>query len=66
MRLLILSDLHREFWEKRQVSFDLACLSPDVVVLAGDIDTGDARSIQWAQAAGCAVQLSAFSQHADK
>jgi len=51
MRLLILSDLHREFWNEHQVSFDLATSKPDAVVLAGDIDTSGVRSVQWAETA---------------
>ncbi|WP_028101538.1 metallophosphoesterase [Pseudoduganella violaceinigra] len=49
MRLLILSDLHREFWRKHQVSFDTAASAPDAVVLAGDIDTNGVRAVQWAE-----------------
>lgn len=48
MRLLILSDLHREFWKRRQVGFDLSESQPDVVILAGDIDTSGVRAVQWA------------------
>lgn len=48
MRLLILSDLHREFWKKHQVTFVAAEIRPDVVVLAGDIDTSGVRAVQWA------------------
>lgn len=48
MRLLVLSDLHREFWTKHQVSFDLAASVPDLVVLAGDIDTSGERAVEWA------------------
>lgn len=56
MRLLVLSDLHREVWyrgtrfggvEDHFPPIDLAVSRPDVVILAGDIDTGD-RAVQWA------------------
>jgi predicted phosphodiesterase len=57
VRLLILSDLHREIWYREQTRYegqvdhfpiiDLACSRPDVVVLAGDIDVGD-RAVTWA------------------
>lgn len=58
MRLLILSDLHREIWYREQThhevqvdhfpTIDPAVSRPDVVVLAGDIDTGD-RAVAWAR-----------------
>ncbi|WP_207776441.1 metallophosphoesterase [Stenotrophomonas sp. SPM] len=56
MRILVLSDLHRELWSASDASRrhflehsqpDLATCKPDAVVLAGDIDTGD-RAVQWA------------------
>jgi len=47
MRLLILSDLHREFWT-RQIVFDTSTGKPDAVILAGDIDTSGVRAVQWA------------------
>jgi len=47
MRLLILSDLHREIYPNRNLKIDLEVSKPDVVILAGDIDKGP-RSIQWA------------------
>lgn len=47
MRLLILSDLHREIYANRDLGIDLAVSKPDVVILAGDIDKGS-RSIEWA------------------
>lgn len=56
MRLLILSDLHREVWYRGTRYFGMEdhfpairpeASRPDVVVLAGDIDTG-ARGIEWA------------------
>lgn len=48
MRLLVLSDLHREFWNKHQVQFDVAKIAPDAVILAGDIDTSGLRAVDWA------------------
>lgn len=60
MRLLILSDLHREIWYREQTRYegqadhfpiiDIARSRPDVVVLAGDIDVGD-RGVTWADEA---------------
>lgn len=56
MRLLILSDLHREVWrDAPSVASDalsaylpdLSISRPDVVVLAGDIDVGE-RAVDWA------------------
>lgn len=57
MRLLILSDLHREIWYRpgtRPIGWvdpfpriDLEASCPDVVILAGDIDVG-ARAVEWA------------------
>lgn len=57
MRLLILSDLHREIWYREQTRYegqvdhfpaiDIARSRPDVVVLAGDIDADD-RGVTWA------------------
>jgi predicted phosphodiesterase len=47
MRLLILSDLHREIYPNRNLGIDLEISKPDVVILAGDIDKGP-RSIEWA------------------
>lgn len=47
MRLLILSDLHREIYPNRDLGIDLEVSKPDVVILAGDIDTR-AHSIEWA------------------
>ena len=46
MRLLILSDLHREVWRENAPAIDLSG-HPDAVILAGDIDTG-ANAIAWA------------------
>lgn len=60
MRLLILSDLHREIWCRDGATaggwgdscpkIDLSVSRPDVVVLAGDIDVG-ARGVEWAEKA---------------
>lgn len=47
MRLLILSDLHRELWRDEAPQGDLAQSCPDAVILAGDIDTGS-RAVAWA------------------
>jgi predicted phosphodiesterase len=47
MRLLVLSDLHREIWKDLGPKIDLTVSRPDVVILAGDIDTG-ARAVGWA------------------
>jgi predicted phosphodiesterase len=57
MRLLILSDLHREIWRRTQINhpggvdpcrqIDLSVSRPDAVVLAGDIDVGTA-AVNWA------------------
>jgi hypothetical protein len=53
MRLLILSDLHREIRREFAPRIDLSISHPDVVVLAGDIDLG-ARAISWAMSASWA------------
>lgn len=47
MRLLILSDLHLEIRRSDPLRFDLDQSRPDVVILAGDIDTG-ANAVPWA------------------
>lgn len=57
MRLLILSDLHREVWSRPRAwhggmvdlspTFDLTRSRPDAVVLAGDIDQGE-QGVTWA------------------
>jgi predicted phosphodiesterase len=47
MRLLILSDLHRNQWREHAVSIDTGASRPDLVILAGDIDSG-ARGVDWA------------------
>jgi predicted phosphodiesterase len=50
MRLLVLSDLHREAWgaDDPFPAIDLDASRPDLVVLAGDIDVG-ARAVAWAE-----------------
>jgi len=60
VRLLILSDLHREVWYGMQTwyegkadpfpAIELARSRPDAVILAGDIDVGP-RAVAWAEAA---------------
>lgn len=47
MRLLILSDLHRELWRESAPLIDPDRSRPDVVILAGDIDIG-AKAVEWA------------------
>ena len=47
MRLLILSDLHREIWKTSFPAIDPSISKPDAVILAGDIDVG-ARAVEWA------------------
>ncbi len=47
MRLLILSDLHHELWREHAPSIDRALSQPDIVILAGDINTG-AKAVVWA------------------
>lgn len=47
MRILPLSDLHREIYPNRDLGINLAVSKPDVVVLAGDIDQG-IKAVQWA------------------
>ena len=62
MRILVLSDLHREIWYRPQIQredegmvdpcpkIDLAVSRPDVVVLAGDIHVGS-QAVEWANQA---------------
>lgn len=50
MRLLILSDLHREVWGEMPIGIDLEAGRPDVVILGGDIDNG-IGGVEWAQRA---------------
>lgn len=47
MRLLILSDLHHELWREFAPRIDPSVSQPDIVVLAGDINTGG-RAVEWA------------------
>jgi predicted phosphodiesterase len=47
MRLLILSDLHHELWRNYAPRIDPSVSQPDVVILAGDINTG-ANAVAWA------------------
>ena len=47
MRLLILSDLHHELWKDKAPQIDPSLSRPDVVILAGDINTG-AKAVEWA------------------
>ena len=47
MRLLILSDLHHELWREHAPRIDAAVSKPDLVILAGDINTG-AKAVTWA------------------
>jgi predicted phosphodiesterase len=49
MRILLLSDLHHELWRERAPVIDPSRSRPDVVILAGDIDTGD-KAVAWAAA----------------
>lgn len=48
MRLLVLSDLHLETWDRVPLRMDLAASRPDVIVLAGDIHAGTA-AVAWAE-----------------
>lgn len=47
MRLLVLSDLHHEQWREHAPRIDPSISRPDVVILAGDINTG-AKAVSWA------------------
>lgn len=47
MRILPLSDLHHELWREKAPVIDPAVSRPDIVILAGDIDTG-AKAVAWA------------------
>jgi predicted phosphodiesterase len=47
MRLLVLSDLHHELWRGRAPIINPLDSRPDVVILAGDINTG-AKAVEWA------------------
>jgi predicted phosphodiesterase len=48
VRLLILSDLHLEFRRSQKPVFDLSIAKPDIVLLAGDIDTDAVGVVTWA------------------
>lgn len=56
MKLLILSDLHNELWREQAPKIDPAISQPDVVILAGDIDTG-ARAVKWAAETFCGLPV---------
>jgi predicted phosphodiesterase len=56
MRILPLSDLHREIYPERDLGIDLEVCRPDVVILAGDIDKGT-RAVQWAAEAFKGIQV---------
>lgn len=56
MRLLILSDLHREHWKDSGPQPDLSICRPDVVVLAGDIATGT-KAVAWAATAFAGIPV---------
>ena len=47
MRILPLSDLHREIYPNRNLGIDLEISRPDVIILAGDIAKGTS-AVQWA------------------
>ena len=47
MRILLLSDLHHELWREKAPRIDVSVSRPDVVILAGDIDTGT-KAVTWA------------------
>ena len=49
MRILLLSDLHHELWRENAPVIDPVASRPDIVILAGDIDTG-AKAVTWAAA----------------
>ena len=50
MRLLILSDLHHELWREHAPKINTERSTPDLVILAGDINT-NSRAIAWANTA---------------
>jgi len=47
MRLLVLSDLHHELWREQAPKITPERSCPDLVILAGDINT-NARAVSWA------------------
>jgi len=49
MRILLLSDLHHELWREHAPVIDPSQSNPDVVILAGDINTGN-KAVAWAAA----------------
>jgi predicted phosphodiesterase len=56
MRILLLSDLHHELWREKAPRCDLAISRPDIVILAGDIDTGT-KAVTWAQQAFAGIPV---------
>lgn len=71
MRILPLSDLHRELWRDSAPIIDPTASRPDVVVLAGDIDTG-AKAVEWAAQAFTGIPVlyvhgnhEAYGKHLD-
>lgn len=48
MRILLLSDLHHEHWRDKAPVIEPSVSRPDIVILAGDIDTG-AKGVAWAR-----------------
>jgi predicted phosphodiesterase len=56
MRLLVLSDLHHELWRQHAPRIDLSISNPDVIILAGDINTG-AKAVEWAAQAFAALPV---------
>ena len=47
MRILLLSDLHHELWRDKAPVIAPSASRPDIVILAGDIDTGT-KAVTWA------------------
>ena len=56
MRILLLSDLHRELWREKAPVTDPAISRPDIVILAGDIDSG-AKAVTWAAQAFAGIPV---------
>lgn len=56
MRILPLSDLHREMYPDRDLGILLDVSRPDVVVLAGDIDKG-VKAVEWAAQTFAGIQV---------
>jgi len=56
MRILLLSDLHHELWRESAPVIDPTISQPDVVILAGDIDTGD-KAVAWASRMFCNIPV---------